>query len=100
MKDTIKAKVGYRLAKFKPERYGQAVLPNGEHYLIDKETRVLIDGGEIVMICQIIPTEECNYQKRSNECFYFQERFTTISGNHFEYYSDIETGEDFLVKIQ
>ncbi|MBQ7340372.1 MAG: hypothetical protein IJW43_05930 [Clostridia bacterium] len=90
MKDTIKAKIGYRV------KYGK--LKNKSIYGFDKIAMVL-NGEEILFNAYVRTMEDYKDEKRQNECFIFFEEFTTIKGNRFIYWGDTETGADYLTKI-
>lgn len=92
MKDTIKAKIGYRVK-----------------YLHHKETQEptgfanVYDGGKEKIYRAKMRTFE-DYEdevlQENNECARLMEIFTTEKGNQFIYWVDFETGEDFLTKIE
>ena len=88
MKDTIKAKEGYWIGKNQMLSYNY-----GEN------ARAVLDGQKVVMICTMTSLEEYQENREQNECFMQCEVFTTRDGNQFIYWTDIETGEDFITKI-
>lgn len=90
MKDTIKAKIGYRV------KY--AKLKNKSIYGFNKVAMIL-DGEEILLTAYVRTMEDYKDAKHQNECFIFHEQFTTTKGNTFIYWGDTETGADYLTKI-
>ncbi len=90
MKDTIKAKIGYKVKylqnKETKEKTGFANVYDGEVKLYKAEMRTYEDYKDEVL-------------QKNNECAVFMEIFTTEKGNQFIYWADIETNEDFLTKI-
>lgn len=96
MKDTIKAKFGYKVRRFTGS-FGETkqISDYGDKCLV-------FDGNKVLFAAQIVPMEkykdEC--ENGNNECAVKNEVFTTIKNNQFIYWSDIETGEDFLTKIE
>ena len=89
MKDTIRAKTGYRLvtASQLKERYGEGI-------------RILKDGDEPIMVCYIRSYADYVDEKRQNECFCEYEVFTTQKGNQYIYWRDEEIDRDFITKIK
>ena len=91
MKDTIKAENGYKvkylLHKGTKEKTGFANIYDGEKKLYNAEVRTYDDYKDEVL-------------EGNNECASIMEIFTTEKGNQFIYWVDIETGEDFITKIQ
>ena len=88
MKDTIKAKEGYWIGTNNMLKYNYG--PNA---------RAVLDGEKLIMICEMTSLEEYKANKEENECFVLQEVFTTRDKNQFVYWSDGETGEDFITKL-
>ena len=84
--DTITAKVGYRIRHCKE---------NGT----DRPVLHLYDGDEPILRAYPMTPREYEKEMECNEAFTFFERFTTEKGNRFIYACDMETGEDYLVKI-
>ncbi len=90
MKDTIKAKIGYKV------KYGK-LKAISIHGFLDIAT--IYDGEEPIFNAYVRTMEDYKDEKRQNECFIFHEQFTTIKGNRFIYWGDTETGADYLTKI-
>lgn len=88
MKDTITAKEGYWIGTNDMLKYNYG-----------QNARAVLDGQELIMICEITSLQEYKDNKDKNECFVFQEIFTTKDENQFVYWSDSETGEDFITKL-
>lgn len=86
MKNTIKAKVGYRVVK-------------GRHKVTGEELKAVYDGEEILFAGYPVSYED--YQKESidNECFNLCEVFTTIKGNQFIYWRDEEIDKDYITRV-
>lgn len=95
MKDTIKAKDGYKIKIFR----------NGFNELrpiTDRGDNALVFDGDKVLYAAKVRTmddyiDEC--KNGNNECAIKYEIFTTVKGNQYIYWSDTETGEDFITKI-
>ncbi len=91
MKDTIKAKCGYKVKyiqyKETKEQTGFANVYDGEKRLFTAEIRSYEDYKDEVL-------------QENNECAGLMEIFTTEKGNQFIYWADFETNEDFLTKIE
>lgn len=85
MRNTITAKIGYRMKKSKTNENLRAVY-DGDILLFVGELRSMEDY-----------IDEC--KNGNNECAIKYEVFTTIYGNQFIYWGDIETGEDFITKV-
>ena len=85
MKDTIKANVGYKIRQNKYDNSVKYVY-DGEKYLFEAVQRSWDDY-----------TDEC--VNGSNEMALQQEVFTTVKGNQFIYWIDLETDEDFVTKV-
>jgi hypothetical protein len=85
MKNTIQAKVGYRIKRIK----------NKENY------RVILDGDEVLFIAEVKSMEDYIDECKSgnNECAEEYEVFTTIKGNQFIYWGDYEINADYITKI-
>ena len=96
MKDTIKAKVGYHLRKV--SKNALDILPD---YFkeSDHEPRVLKDGDEFVLLGIRTSIDEMKAERDGNEMFAFYEAFTTEKGNHFIYWGDLETGDDYFTSV-
>ena len=88
MKDTIKAKDGYWIGKNDMLRYN-----HGEN------ARVLLDGMEVVMLCEIKSLQEYQDNKDGNECFREREVFTTRNGKQYIYWRDEELDENYITLI-
>ena len=93
MKDTIKAKVGYKVRCFR-NGFGElrAITERGDNCLV-------FDGDKVLYAAQMVPVADYEYNKQNNECFCMCEVFSTIKGSQFIYWIDTETGEDFVTKI-
>lgn len=86
MKDTIKAKDGYRIVKVKNIITGEV------GYRID-------DGCTPLFVAQKRSYEDYQGEKRQNEMFRFCEIFTTVKGNQFIYWRDDEVDADYITKV-
>lgn len=85
MRNTIKAKNGYRVA-----------------YLVgtDKSEANVYDGDiRLISSAYVVSNDYFNEMKRDCETFIDAEVFTTQKGNQFKYGYDYETGEDYLTKV-
>ena len=100
MRNTIKAKTGYRVLKpkFGTELYSLATW-NFEETDADS-VRVLVDGDDIIMFVLLVPYADYLDEKRGNECFNLCEVFTTQKGNQYVYSRDEEIDEDRITKIE
>lgn len=96
MKDTIKAKVGYHLRKV--SKNALDILPD---YFKENghEPRILKDGDEFVLLGIRTSIDEMKAERDGNEMFAFYEAFTTEKGNHFIYWGDLETGDDYFTPV-
>lgn len=86
MKNTITAKVGYWIGK----------MPNQDK--MDKH-RVLLDGQEVVMLCELKSYDIYKEEAKDNECFEKCDVFTTQKGNQYIYWRDNELDEDYITKV-
>lgn len=91
MRDTIKAKVGYRVRLYKGvevEGYDNPCL--------------LRDGEELVMLANLRPYKDYldEVVNGGNEAARKYEKFTTVKGTQFIYWRDDEADEDYLTKIE
>ncbi len=86
MRNTIKAKNGYRVVKVKN------IITGKEGWRID-------DGIEPLFVAQKRTYEDYQDEKRQNECFKQCEVFTTVKGNQFIYWRDEEIDEDYITKV-
>lgn len=86
MRDTIKAKDGYRVKKVKNIITGEG------GYRID-------DGCNPVFVAQKRSYEDYKDEERQNEMFRFCEVFTTVKGNRFIYWRDDELDADYITKL-
>lgn len=87
MKDTIKAKNGYKIC-------------NGHDICDNSKYKLLCDGDEILFGVKEIKTREWHEKEiEDNEMYHIVEVFTTIKGNQFIYSRDEETDEDFIVRV-
>lgn len=89
MKDTIKSKEGYKV-----RHYTCSVNENGDNVVVFEGIHALFSGKERTMEDYI---DEC--KNGNNECAVKFEVFTTVKGNQFIYWGDLETGEDFVTKV-
>ena len=100
MKNTIKAKTGYRVIT--PRKgfplYDMATYPFDE---VDADSvRVVADGDDVIMFALLTPYSEYLGEKESNECFHLCEVFTTRKGNQYIYWRDEEWGEDHITRVE
>lgn len=86
MKNTITAKVGYWIGK----------IPNQDK---TDNRRVLLDGQNVVMLCELMPYELYKEEASDNECFEKCEVFTTQKGNQYIYWRDNELDKDYITKV-
>ena len=86
MRDTIKAKDGYRVKEVKNIITGEV------GYRID-------DGCNPVFVAQKRSYEDYKDEERQNEMFRFCEVFTTVKGNRFTYWRDDELDADYITKL-
>lgn len=89
MKDTIKANVGYTVKHFTlplNPRGDKVCVMDGIHCILKAQERSMEDYID-------------EYKNGNNECAVKFEVFTTIKGNQFIYWGDLETGEDFVTKV-
>ena len=86
MKDTIKAKEGYRVKN---------VQTVGTH----QKMSIVVDGKKPLFIAQKRTYEEYLDEKEENEMFHFCEIFTTVKGNQFIYWRDEEIDEDYFTMV-
>lgn len=91
MRDTIKAKVGYRVRLYK------GVEVEGYDSLC-----LLRDGEERIMLAYLRPYKdfEEEFLEGGNEAARLYEKFTTEKGTQFIYWRDDEADEDYLTKIE
>ena len=100
MKNTIKAKNGYRINKFKDEFFGEEIRTGITSFVkVDEFTRMVRDGNECVMVCTLTPYCEFKDNELNNECFELCEVFTSVSGNQFVYWRDNEFDIDYISKV-
>lgn len=86
MRDTIKAKNGYKVVKVRN------IITGEEGYRID-------DGAKPLFVAKKISWEDYKDEKEQNECFHQCEVFTTEKGNQFIYWRDEEIDADYITKI-
>lgn len=86
MRNTIKAKDGYRVVKCRN------IVTREECYRID-------DGCEPLFVAQNRSYEDYLDEKEQNECFNQCEVFTTVKGNQFIYWRDEEIDADYITKV-
>ena len=99
MKVTIEAKVGYKVKRLHEKFYGEFVYEHDNPYFISSQTRIILDGKEVVMLADIVDKSDYEYEKEYNEMFYLCEIFRTVSGNIFAYWRDEELGKDYITKL-
>ena len=87
MKDTIKAKYGYRVRKVRNIFTGE------EMFRID-------DGLVPICIVKKRSYEDYKCDMANNEAATTCEIFTTVHGNQFIYWRDNEIDEDFITKVE
>ena len=99
MRDTIKAKDGYRVCGLRKD--GELYALASWHFTDEECThlRLLLDGDRIIMVACLISFDEYQKEKEQNEMFHLCEKFTTQVGNRFIYWRDEETDTDYLTKI-
>ena len=82
LRDTIKAKCGYRVVKAQV-----------------RNSVVVYDGTEMLYVAELKSVEQYFSEQADNECFKQYEVFTDCLGNQFVYWGDFETGDDFLTQV-
>ena len=85
MKDTIEAQDGYKV------RHGKK----------DKNNIWVFDGIRLLFRGRLRTRDDFNdeCQNGNNEMAVEMEVFTTVKGNQFIYWADLETGENFITKV-
>lgn len=86
MKNTIKAKNGYRVKKAKNIRTGEEVC-------------AILDGVDILFVAYERTYDDYKEEERNNEMFNRCEIFTTVKGNQFIYWRDEELDADYVTKL-
>lgn len=86
MKDTIKSKNGFSVVHKPKTPENIRYIKDGSTYLFRAVLRTMEDYID-------------EYINGNNECAVKCEVFTTIKGNQFIYWTDTETGEDFITKV-
>ena len=87
MRDTIKAKYGYRVRKV-------VNIGTGEYgYRV-------YDGSNPLFVAGKRSYSEYKDDERNNEMFHFCEAFTTVKGNQFIYWRDEEIDADYITKVE
>lgn len=86
MRNTIKAKYGYRVRKV-------VNIDTGD------EGFGVYDGSNLLFVGTKRPYSEYKDDERNNEMFRFCEIFTTVKGNQFIYWRDEEIDEDYITKV-
>ena len=86
MRNTIKAKVGYRVRKSKA----------------NENLRAVYDGEDLLFVAELRSMDDYidEYKNGGNECAVKYEVFTTVNGNQFIYWGCTETNEDFITKVE
>lgn len=100
MKDTIKAKVGYRVLTPRPgfPLYDMATFNFDE---VDApNVRVVTDGEEVIMFAILTPYDDYLEERKQNETFNLCEVFTTRKGNQYVYWRNEEYGEDHITPCE
>ena len=105
MKNTIKANIGYVVKAVKAEKVNDIIAICDFIPLMDEPVfKIVKDGEETVMIAEMVPFNEFCYQRENNECFRVLDVFTTVKGNQFVYWTDIENcgafgSADYITKV-
>lgn len=86
MRDTIKAKEGYTVAK-------------GRNKVTGEVCYCIYDGSNPLFVAQKRSYEDYQDEKQQNECFNLCEVFTTVKGNQFIYWRDEEIDADYITKV-
>ncbi len=86
MKDTVRAKDGYRV---KP------VINAGTPAWMYR----VYDGARPLFVAEKRSCADYREEKGGNECFRRCEVFTTVKGNQFIYWRDEETDADYITKV-
>lgn len=85
MRDTIKAtQGGYTVSESKST-------PN---------RRYVKDGNTLLIVAELRTLKDYLDEREQNEMFIKFAVFTTIKGNQYIYWGDLETGEDFITKVR
>ena len=87
MRDTIKAREGYRVRK-------------AVNIVTGEEAYKVYDGSNPLFVARKIRYSEYQDNKRQNEMFHFCEVFTTVKGNQFIYWRDEEIDADYITKVE
>lgn len=83
MRDTIKAKDGYRV--FKTKSGGN--------------DRIVCDGETPLFLAELVSHDEYIDEMRNNEMFNLCEVFTTRKGQQYAYWRDEEFDVDYITKL-
>lgn len=88
MKDTIKAQKGFTVSIVKDEE-------TGKHYAI------VIDGAKCVYTAEMRSMADYidEVEHGGNESAKLFEKFTTVKGDRYVAWSDVEAGEDYLTYV-
>ena len=86
MKNTIKAKMYYRIVKVKN------IITGEEGYRVD-------DGYEPLFVAEMRSYDDFLDEQEQNEMFNLCEVFTTRLGNQFIYWRDEEIDADYITKV-
>lgn len=86
MKDTIKAKVEYKVLRATDKVEGN-------------ECRLLYDGDEFITAGYPLTREDHYFNIEENESYHICEVFTTRTGKQFIYARDEEIDADYLINI-
>ena len=84
MKDTIKAEFGYTVG-----------------HKAGCNRAVVRDGREVLFVAEIRSMEDYvdEVKNGNNECAVMFEVFTTVKGNQFIYWADLEADEDYITRV-
>lgn len=108
-KETIKAKTNYKVYKtnYLLEKTKDDSNNAAFHDLLllnstDFTDLTLMDGNTFIMAAELREFKDFKYEclEGKNEAAKLEEMFITKKGNKFIYWRDIESGEDFLTKIE
>ena len=86
MRNTIKAKNGYRVKKVK-------------NIITGEVARAILDGDDILFVAVERTYDDYKEEERDNEMFNRCEIFTTVQGNQYIYWRDEELDADYVTKI-
>ena len=87
MKDTIKARTGYRVINASVKRTGE-------------KFSIINDGDIPLFIAKKRSFEDYECEMSNNESATTCEIFTTVKGNQFIYWRDDEIDEDYITRVK